>query len=151
MGNFLISIEAVGGHGDDRNAKQGEKIVPLPAGLGVDNVAAEAVELVRSRGCSVVSATLTHWPDSTPIIDDVVNGVRVARDFKTAWVDEPLLQFFSYTHLPPLLQEASKAFCRLAHHICATAPRNAERTVALRKLLEAKDCAVRALIMKQVP
>lgn len=30
------------------------------------------------------------------------------------------------------------------HHIVTSLPRNAERTVALRKLLEAKDAAVRA-------
>jgi hypothetical protein len=36
----------------------------------------------------------------------------------------------------------------MADHLVATVPRNPERTVALRKLLEAKDCAVRALIYK---
>jgi hypothetical protein len=57
-----------------------------------------------------------------------------------------MLQFFKYTHLPAHLQAASKPFCDLAEHIVATVPSNPERTVALRKLLEAKDCAVRALI-----
>jgi len=42
----------------------------------------------------------------------------------------------------------SKPFCELAQAICATVPSNPERTVCLRKLLEAKDCAVRALIFK---
>jgi len=42
------------------------------------------------------------------------------------------------------LQAASRPFCELAAHIIGTLPRNAERTVALRKLLEAKDAAVRA-------
>lgn len=148
MGNFLIQIEAVGGHGDDRVTKQGGTITNPPD--GVDALASKAVGLVKSAGCSVVAATLTHWPDSTPIIDDVLTGVRVARDFQASWVDEPL-QFFSYHHLPPFLQETSKVFARLAYHLCATAPRNAERTTALRKLLESKDCAVRALIMKAVP
>ena len=59
-----------------------------------------------------------------------------------------LLQFFTYDHLPSHLQEVSKPFCDLAQHIVATLPSNPERTVALRKLLEAKDCAVRALIFK---
>ena len=63
-------------------------------------------------------------------------------------VNEPLLQFFTYEHLPPSLQEVSKSFCVLADVIVATLPRNPERTVALRKLLEAKDCAVRALLYK---
>lgn len=75
---------------------------------------------------------------------------------------EYLLQFFAYEHLPPHLQIVSKPFCDLAHAIVkgdnVTAagevaihgplPRNPERTVALRKLLEAKDCAVRAVLFQ---
>lgn len=57
---------------------------------------------------------------------------------------DQILRYFHYAHLPPQLQSASKPFCDLAHHIIGTLPRNAERTVALRKLLEAKDAAVRA-------
>lgn len=57
---------------------------------------------------------------------------------------DPILRFFHYAHLPPQLQVVSKPFCDLARAIVCTLPRNAERTVALRKLLEAKDAAVRA-------
>lgn len=42
----------------------------------------------------------------------------------------------------------SKLFGDLAEQIVATLPRNPERTVALCKLLESKDAAVRALIAK---
>ena len=59
-----------------------------------------------------------------------------------------MLQFFSYLHLPPDLQKVSKPFCDLAHQLCLDVPMNPERTVALRKLLEAKDCAVRAVLYK---
>jgi hypothetical protein len=59
-----------------------------------------------------------------------------------------LLQFFTFEHLPEKLQAASKPFAILAAHIVETLPSNPERTVALRKLLEAKDCAVRALLFK---
>jgi len=52
--------------------------------------------------------------------------------------------FFKYGHLPVSLQHVSKPFCELAEAVVATLPRNPERTVALRKLLEAKDAAVRA-------
>lgn len=56
-------------------------------------------------------------------------------------------QFFSYEHLPGNLQEISKPFCLLANDIINKAPNGgAELTVCLRKLLEAKDCAVRAWI-----
>jgi hypothetical protein len=76
---------------------------------------------------------------------------------------ESILQFFAYGHLPPHLQAVSKPFCELAHAIvygdgvvesgnpspmASALPRNPERTVALRKLLEAKDAAVRALLFK---
>ena len=58
--------------------------------------------------------------------------------------DEPMMQFFSYSHLPPHLQEISSRFHALADWIVANLPRNPERSAALRKLLEAKKCAVRA-------
>ena len=61
---------------------------------------------------------------------------------------EPILQFFAYSHLPPTLQEVSKPFGDMANDIVAKVPRNPERTVALRKLLEAKDAAVRARLFK---
>lgn len=61
---------------------------------------------------------------------------------------EPILQFFAYAHLPAHLQCVSKPFGDLANWICDNLPRNPERTVALRKLLEAKDAAVRANIFK---
>jgi hypothetical protein len=65
----------------------------------------------------------------------------------TDTVTEPLLQFFAHEHLPPHLAAVSKPFAMLAHDIIKDLPRNPERTVALRKLLEAKDCAVRARLM----
>ena len=61
--------------------------------------------------------------------------------------EEPIAQFFAYEHLPPHLQEVSKPFGDLAATI-TNLPRNPERTVALRKLLEAKDAAVRARLFK---
>jgi hypothetical protein len=61
---------------------------------------------------------------------------------------DPMLQFFTYAHLPEHLQGVSRTFCDLAQEIVGSLPRNPERTVALRKLLEAKDCAVRALIYR---
>lgn len=59
-----------------------------------------------------------------------------------------MLQFFAYEHLPQDLQDISRPFGELANNIVTTLPSNPERTVALRKLLEAKDCAVRANLYK---
>lgn len=57
---------------------------------------------------------------------------------------DPMLQFFAFIHLPEYLQEVSRPFCATAEWIVWNLPANPERDVALRKLLEAKDCAVRA-------
>ena len=62
---------------------------------------------------------------------------------------EPMLQFFEFEHLKPDLQKHSKPFWLLAHDLVNSLPRNPERTVAIRKLLEAKDCAVRASMYKE--
>lgn len=60
-----------------------------------------------------------------------------------------MLQFFTHAHLPAHLAEVSKPFCDLAEKMVETLPSNPERTAGLRKLLEAKDCAVRALLFKE--
>jgi hypothetical protein len=57
---------------------------------------------------------------------------------------DPILHFSHYAHLPEKLKATSRLFFMLASTLVTTLPRNAERTVALRKLLEAKDAAVRA-------
>lgn len=55
-----------------------------------------------------------------------------------------LLELFGYEHLPPHLQEISKPFHDLANQVAhQRTERGAEQTTCLRKLLEAKDCAVR--------
>lgn len=61
-------------------------------------------------------------------------------------MEYPILQHFAYTHLPADLQEVSRPFCTLAHDMAELLPRCAETSAGLRKLLEAKDCAIRAAI-----
>jgi hypothetical protein len=58
---------------------------------------------------------------------------------------ERMLKFFRYEHLRADLQPHSQPFAELAQHIVATVPAGPDRTVALRKLLEAKDATVRAI------
>jgi hypothetical protein len=74
------------------------------------------------------------------------NGIHPAPvEFSAAQISvDPILHFFHYAHLPPKLQATSRLFFVLAANCVNTLPRNPERTVALRKLLEAKDAAVRA-------
>ncbi len=67
-------------------------------------------------------------------------------DDPSALSNEPMLRFFRYDHLQPHMQAVSKPFCDLAHWLVATVPCNDQRDYALQRLLEAKDCAVRALL-----
>lgn len=62
-------------------------------------------------------------------------------------VNDRLLKFFAYAHLRDSnLRDTSKMFHDLAHRVASEIPVGPERTVALRKLLEAKDCAIRATL-----
>lgn len=63
-------------------------------------------------------------------------------------MNDYLLQFFKYDHLPQHLQAVSKSFADLAEKL-KELPNNPERSTAFRKLLEAKDCAVRAVLFTQ--
>lgn len=58
--------------------------------------------------------------------------------------DERMMRWFEFGHLPADLQEVSKRFRETATFIVENIAGGPERTVALRKLLEAKDAAVRA-------
>ena len=63
---------------------------------------------------------------------------------------EPILQFFGRVdHQPAYVQPVSLKFITLANEIVETVPRNPERTVALRKLLEAKEAMVRAFLYQE--
>jgi hypothetical protein len=58
----------------------------------------------------------------------------------------PILRYFAYDHLPARLRPISQVFADLAYHLAKTLPPGSETTVALRKVLEAKDAAVRAAL-----
>ncbi len=57
-----------------------------------------------------------------------------------------LARFFEFSHLPEHLQAVSKPFHDLAKQIENLIPDNEEKHMAFRKLLESKDCAVRAAL-----
>lgn len=56
----------------------------------------------------------------------------------------PIMKYFEYAHLPPHLQEVSKPIGELAKLMDDQLPDGPEKSAGLRKLLEAKDCLVRA-------
>lgn len=58
----------------------------------------------------------------------------------------PIMRFFEYKHLPEALQPISAVFYGVAHELNDSLPDSAEKSAGLRKLLEAKDCIVRAAL-----
>ncbi|MCG3462742.1 hypothetical protein L7G72_12925 [Xenorhabdus bovienii] len=58
----------------------------------------------------------------------------------------PIMKYFEYSHLPAHLQEVSKPIGDLARLMDESSLDGAEKSAGLRKLLEAKDCLVRARI-----
>ncbi len=63
--------------------------------------------------------------------------------------ENSIMQFFKYDRLPRHFRTFSEQFCDLAKWVSEQLPDNEEKTMALRKILEAKDCAVRAVLYKE--
>jgi len=59
---------------------------------------------------------------------------------------DAIVKYFAFAHLKPELKSVSQHFAAVAFALLRDIPRSAERTAALRKMLEAKDCAVRAAL-----
>lgn len=57
-----------------------------------------------------------------------------------------IARYFAYDHLPPHLRAVSKPCAELAERMIDALPDGPELTAGLRKLLEAKDCFVRAAV-----
>ena len=58
--------------------------------------------------------------------------------------ENPIMRYFEYSHLPEKLQAVSADICEVAKKMDDLLPGCAEKQAGLRKLLEAKDCFVRA-------
>ena len=63
-------------------------------------------------------------------------------------MSSPILRYFDWAHLPEHLAQVSRPIAELAATLDATLPDGPEKSAGLRKLLEAKDCLVRAAITK---
>jgi hypothetical protein len=78
-------------------------------------------------------------------IDPIARPQKCAAGFfLETTMPAPIIKFFAYEHLPKHLQEVSKPIGDLASEMDAILPDGAEKSAGLRKLLEAKDCLVRA-------
>lgn len=58
--------------------------------------------------------------------------------------ESDILKYFTYAHLPDALKEVSKPLSEIANMLDESLPNCAEKSAGMRKLLEAKDCFVRA-------
>lgn len=63
----------------------------------------------------------------------------------------PIMQYFAYAHLPERLQMISRPIGDLATIMNESLPDGPEKSAGLRKLLEAKDCLVRAALTQESP
>lgn len=61
-------------------------------------------------------------------------------------MSSPIVKYFSYQHLPEDLQKVSQPFAFIAKEFDETLPDGPEKSAGLRKLIEAKDCFVRAAL-----
>ena len=68
MGDFRIIIDATGGHGQDRDKKDGEKVDFTKSGDNYHSgqtpeaIAQTFIAALKGSGCKVQSAKVVHWP-----------------------------------------------------------------------------------------
>lgn len=80
MGTFRVELELVGGHGHDRDAKNGDAVKPCegsaaescPDCMTLAFFKAMALKNDTSGG----RATITHWPGQTSQVTDVFDFVK---------------------------------------------------------------------------
>ena len=77
MGNYRVEVNAVGGHGCQREVKDGGTVYGCGRRDCPDCTAREFVAELKRRGNSVSSATLTHWPgEPSEVQDNLLTGIR---------------------------------------------------------------------------
>lgn len=113
-------------------------------GQGVRNLDRAFVHAARRTGETTEATAARLGADLALTVDPLIEVIDRLR--KDALNGDPMLRHFRYGHLPPHLRVISRKWAELAVATVQDVPRNAERTVALRKLLEGKDCAVRAIL-----
>lgn len=95
------------------------------------------MEAVRSFACV---------PWGVQVMDSESVNREIEKVMNECWKEERLSKWFAYEHLPEHLQDISKVFHDAGRELVVKLEPGPERTVALRKLLEAKDAAVRAAV-----
>ena len=143
-------------------SKKNQVIIRIlgPVGSGKSAVYATLEKVLTEIGIEVKHADEKAWAalnntgevalakdtlnELTPEV--VLEEVGVRSDISNS--QNQIMQFFTYAHLPPQLQKISKPFALLAQEMDQNLPNGPEKSAGLRKLLEAKDCMVRQLLVK---
>jgi hypothetical protein len=77
MGQFKIEIVAVGGHGCQREVKDGGQVFGCGYNRCPDCTVRELVAKLLRDGNQVESATITHWPgQESQVVDNLLTKHR---------------------------------------------------------------------------
>lgn len=88
-----------------------------------------------------MTALYTAMPSSESI--ENARQIKIQKE-KARQIKYPVYKYFQYNHLPEGLQTVSRLCHSLAMIMIDELPDGEEKNEGLRKLLEAKDCFVRA-------
>ena len=134
MGNYEITIRGIGPHHNRQST------------IDADRIARAAVQELQGA-CHVLSAATCHVEGRAVPEDltapDPAPGEANADALRSRL---PILKYFQSSHLPEKLQLIARPFERAAWLMANRLPGTAETSAGLRKLLEAKDCCVRAAL-----
>lgn len=77
MGEFRVTVTAVGGHGCQREFGDGEHVVGCERQNCPDCIAREFVRRLKRSGATVSAAELVHWPHEVgQVRDNLLTGER---------------------------------------------------------------------------
>lgn len=78
MGNFRVVINAVGGHGQDRDKGNGES--PEFGEDTPEGIIKRCIAELQAKGNSVTEATVHHWPGQiVEVVDNLITGKRIGK------------------------------------------------------------------------
>lgn len=103
-----------------------------------------------NRGVDAKSLARDAWDESKQQTLDAMSKDSANQEDRVMTPVQMILRYFKYDHLPENLQNVSRSFAVLAEKVGAGHTSGPETTAGLRKLLEAKDCIVRANLHERV-
>ena len=138
-----ISIRILGDVGSGKSAVYAKVVAALAdAGATVIHARPEDWRMIQNAGEADSASEMLYTFSPEVTMEEVC--LRTNAEMSK----NQIMQFFTYAHLPEKLQRVSRPFALLAQEMDLGLPDGPEKSVGLRKLLEAKDAMVRALLQK---